>query len=123
MVGHSIVQNVAGGCALLENWTSTQASNGKSINYIDPENGKWEQDWIGSSGGPQRFLKGDYRDNAMRFVYESNSNGTKTTGNFIFYNIGPNEVRQFQDMSTDGGKTFQTSYDFTYIRRASSPGN
>lgn len=117
IVGHSVVQKVSGECALLENWESARATNsGKSLNYFDVQNKSWEQDWIGSIGGAQRYLNGIYRDSAMRFTYESINNEKKVTGNLIFYNMGPDKVRQFQDVSEDG-KTFTTSYDFIYIRK------
>ena len=34
IVGHSLIQMVSSGCALLENWTSP-ASNGKSLNFVE----------------------------------------------------------------------------------------
>lgn len=118
LVGHSSVQSISGECALLENWTSTQAQTGKSINYYNPSTGKWEQDWIGSGGGPQRYLNGEYKDNVMHFIYEStNANGQKITGNFKFYNIDKDTVRQYQDVNNDDGKTVTVSYDFTYVRK------
>jgi hypothetical protein len=76
-----------------------------------------EQDWIGSAGGSQLYLNGEYKNGAMHFTYESVSGGQKVTGNFFFYNIDENTVRQYQDMSTDGGKTYTVAYDFTYIRK------
>jgi tetratricopeptide (TPR) repeat protein len=118
LVGHSSVQSISGECAILENWTSTQAQTGKSINYYNPATGKWEQDWIGSGGGPQRYLNGEYKDNVMHFTYEStNANGQKVTGNFKFYNIDKDTVRQYQDVNNDDGKTVTVSYDFTYVRK------
>jgi hypothetical protein len=118
LVGHSIVQSISGGCGLLENWTSTQASAGKSINYYNAVTGKWEQDWIGSAGGPQRYLNGEYRDSVMHFTYEfTNPQGKKVTGNFKFYFVDQNTVRQYQDVNNDDGKTVTVSYDFTYVRK------
>jgi tetratricopeptide (TPR) repeat protein len=118
LVGHSLVQSISGECALLENWASTQASTGKSINYYNAATGKWEQDWIGSAGGPQRYLSGEYKDGAMQFAYEfTNAQGKKQTGNFKFYNIDKDTVRQYQDINNDDGKTVTVSYDFTYVRK------
>ena len=118
LVGHSLVQKVSGECALLENWDASRGGGtGKSLNYFDALNNSWEQDWIGSMGGAQRYLNGVYKDSAMRFTYEATNNGKKVTGNFIFYNLGPGKVRQYQDASEDGGKTFTVSYDFIYIRK------
>jgi hypothetical protein len=117
LVGHSLVQSISGGCAILENWTAIQGNTGKSINYYNPATGKWEQDWIGSGGGPQRYLNGEYKDKVMHFTYESVMNGKKITGNFKFYNIGKDTVRQYQDINNDDGKTVTVSYDLTYVRK------
>ena len=114
----SVIQIISGGCAILENWESPN-SNGKSINFIDPATNKWKQSWAGNYvNGTQEFVDGEYKDNAMRFTFETkNAQGNKIIGHFIFYNEGPSQVRQFNETSSDGGKTWTTSYDFTYYRR------
>ncbi|QEC66124.1 tetratricopeptide repeat protein [Panacibacter ginsenosidivorans] len=116
--GHSLVQVISGGCAILENWDSP-SSTGKSINFIDPNTNKWKQSWAGSyANGVQEFINGEYRDSAMHFDFErKNAQGNKTMGRFIFYNQGPNQVRQFSESSADNGKTWTTNYDLTYKRR------
>lgn len=120
LVGHSVVQQVSGGCAILENWTEQHSSNsGKSLNYVDRATNKWKQTWIGSERkGQQDFVNGEYTDSAMRFTFERmNAQGQKIIGRFIFYNLGPDKVRQFNETSADSGKTWKTAYDFTYIRK------
>ena len=116
--GHSLIQMIAGGCALLENWDSP-GSSGKSINFIDPTTNKWKQSWAGSyAGGVQEFINGEYKDSAMHFEFETkDAAGNKIIGKFIFYNEGPGRVRQFNATSADNGKTWTTSYDFTYIKK------
>ena len=116
--GHSLIQMVSGGCAILENWDSP-ASTGKSINFIDPNTNKWKQSWSGSyTNGNQEFTNGEYRDSAIHFDFETkDAQGNKIIGSFIFYNQGPNQVRQFSETSSDNGKTWTTNYDFTYIRK------
>jgi len=118
VVGHSLIQMISGGCAILEHWESS-ASNGKSINFIDPVTNKWKQSWAGNyANGTQEFVDGEYKDSAMRFTFETvNAPGQKLIGRFIFYNENSNQVRQFNEISADGGKTWTTSYDFTYIRK------
>jgi tetratricopeptide (TPR) repeat protein len=118
LVGHSLVQIISGGCALLENWDGGN-STGKSINFIDPNTNKCKQSWAGSyANGVQEFVNGEYKDSAMRFEFETkNAQGQKIIGRFIFYNEGPNQVRQFNETSADEGKTWTTSYDFTYARK------
>jgi len=118
-VGTSKIESISGGCSILENWEAFQMANsGKSQNWYDPNTKKWTQLWIGSGGGAQYFTDGEYKDGAMRFKYTSpGQGGAMVTGNFIFYNLGPDKVRQFQDVTNDGGKTYQVVYDFIYIRK------
>jgi tetratricopeptide (TPR) repeat protein len=116
--GHNKIEMSSGGCALLENWDSN-ASSGKSLNFIDPATGKWRQTWVGSyPNGIQDFTDGEYKDGAMRFIFETtDAKGNKVIGRFIFYNEKPGQVRQFNETSADNGKTWVTSYDFTYFRK------
>ena len=118
LVGYSSVQSISGDCAILENWTSSKGQTGKSINYYDPSTSKWEQDWVGSGGGVQHYLNGEYKDGAMNFTYETvDAKGQKVTGNFRFYHIGKDTVRQYQDVNNADGKTVTVSYDLTYVRK------
>jgi hypothetical protein len=34
-----------------------------------------------------------------------------------FTPLGPDKVRQFEENSSDGGKTWTVGYDFTYVRK------
>jgi tetratricopeptide (TPR) repeat protein len=124
IVGHSKVEMASGGCMVLENWTALGAvpNTGKSMNYVNSVTGKWEQHWIGSGGlnvnNPQYFTNGEYKDGAMRFESISMSpQNQKQLGRFIFFNMGPDQVRQFYEISADEGKTWTTSYDFIYKRK------
>lgn len=121
-VGRSSIQKASGDCMILENWTAIGQvpHNGKSMNYVNPETGKWEQLWIGSNGGGNhvtRFYNGEYRDSVMRFDFESRTPQGKQLGRFSFFNQGPDQVRQLSETSADGGKTWTTNYDFTYKRK------
>lgn len=117
-VGNSIIQRISGGCAILENWTSS-VSEGKSLNFVDDSSNKWKQVWVGSyPGGKQDFYNGEYTDSAMRFTYESkNAQGNTIKGRFTFFNLDPNTVRQLNEASADQGQSWQTNYDFTYRRK------
>ncbi len=54
----------------------------------------------------------------MRFTFEAkDAKGAPLIGKYMFFNINADRVRQFNETSADGGKTWTTSYDFTYVRR------
>lgn len=120
LAGHSKIEMASGGCMILENWTSVGgAYSGKSMNFVDPAAGKWKQVWVGSNGlNVSEFTNGEYREDAMRFECEiANPQGGKSLVHFYFFNQGPDQVRQFHETSSDGGKTWVTTYDFTYKRK------
>jgi hypothetical protein len=116
--GHSLIQQVSGGCLILENWASVGAPyNGKSMNFIDSA-GNWRQVWMGTDGSVGEFTNGQYRDKAMNFTFRTTApDGKMLSGRFTFFNQGPAQVRQLQETSSDEGKTWKTVYDFTYIRK------
>ena len=115
--GTSVIQQVAEGCGILENWTDRFGSTGKSLNFYDSISQKWNQSWIGPMGGATRYA-GTYRDGAMRFEAEPvATNGVNTIRRLTFFNLDANTVRQFAEQSTDDGKSWTVSYDFKYVRR------
>ena len=116
--GHSIIQQISGGCAILENWQSA-VSEGKSLNFIDDSTHKWKQVWVGSyPNGKQDFVNGEYKDSVMRFTFTApDAQGHAMMGKFSFFNEGHDQVRQLNEMSPDKGITWAVSYDFTYKRK------
>jgi tetratricopeptide (TPR) repeat protein len=118
--GKSVIQRISGGCAILENWQSA-ISEGKSLNFIDDNTHKWKQVWVGSyPNGKQDFVNGEYKDSVMRFTFTTlDAQGHIMQGKFSFFNQGPNQVRQLNETSSDDGKTWTVSYDFTYKRKKS----
>ncbi len=118
LVGHSMISKSVGNCSVIEEWKSLGPPNtGQSINYYDPVKGAWEQVYVGSGGNVTRYVDGKFENGQMHFNYQSAFNGSSYTGNFIFFNQGPDQVRQYQDYTTDGGKTFTVGTDLTYKRK------
>jgi tetratricopeptide (TPR) repeat protein len=115
-VGTNSIQMFAGGCGVLENWTSAAGGDGKSLNYYDANTQKWYQYWIGIDGGALRYA-GNFGENAMRFEGETNPNGKKILQKLTFFKLDENTVRQLAESSTDEGKTWTVNYDFKYVRK------
>ncbi|HEV7473184.1 MAG TPA: tetratricopeptide repeat protein [Pyrinomonadaceae bacterium] len=115
--GTSVIQPIAAGCGILENWRDVFGGDGKSVNFYDSNASKWYQYWIGSNGGPQRY-SGSYNDGAMRYEGEpATIKGVKTLSRLTFFNLDANTVRQFAEQSVDDGKTWTVGYDFKYVRK------
>ncbi len=116
-VGDNRIERVEGGCLLQENWTDGRGETGRSMNFFDAVLGKWRQVWMSPTGGALE-LTGEFKDGAMRFVGERHDiNGKTVPARLTFFKLGADKVRQFAEHSTDGGKTWTTSYDFLYTRK------
>jgi len=117
-VGSSSIQLILGDCVIFENWKGLQGGSGKSFNAYNRETRTWQQNWMDDSGSVSNFVDGEFKDNYLRFfLYKTNPDGTKSTGRLTFYNLGPDRVRQFSELSADGGKTWTVQYDFIYLRK------
>lgn len=117
--GESKIEKISGECAILENWSNANNPfSGKSINFFNSNTKKWEQHWVGSQGGYQKFENGEYTDGAMRFTFNRmNADSTISIGKLTFFNHFSHEVRQLSESSNDDGQTWSIDYDFTYLRK------
>jgi hypothetical protein len=116
-VGKSRIEKIVGDCIILENWMGNGGNDGKSFNKWNPQLARWEQFWA-SSAGETTFFYGHLE--GKNIVYHTDAlpqpGGGTAQRRLTFFDLGPNEVRQFSEISTDGGKTYVTEYDFTYKR-------
>ena len=115
--GESNVQLILKDCVVFENWTSALGGADKSFNKYDPANKNWQQYWVADNGSTTLYT-GHLEDGEMRYHAElPAANGGKLLQNLTFSKLGPDKVRQFQQFSTDDGKTWKTDYDFVYVRK------
>ena len=118
-VGESHVDLILKNCVVFENWTGLAGGSGKSLNKYDPQSGKWEQFWVADSGGTTYFT-GESVDGEMRYVHEHKlKDGQTLLRHMTFSKLSGGKVRQFSQRSMDGGKTWITDYDFTYVPKKS----
>jgi len=106
---HSLIEKLYDGCGIRENWMPLAGSGGGSLNIYLPGEKHWEQFWIDSAGS-RAIFDGGWNGTAM--VIQGRWGGPLVR---ITYTPNPDHsVRQFGEQSTDEGKTWTTSFDFTY---------
>jgi tetratricopeptide (TPR) repeat protein len=121
--GTSKIELILEDCVVQENWQSLGSTyTGKSYNIYDAALKRWEQYWVDSTGG-NIFFHGELaQDGVMDYWTDDipQSGGPSLRRHLQFIPIGTDKVRQFSRGSTDGGKTWNVEYDFTYVRKAKS---
>ena len=105
----SEMSRVSEGCAIREQWTSANGQGGMSINYYDPADGKWHQDWVGGDG-TILHLRGGLKDGAM--VMSGESRGKKGTliNRITWTPLPEGKVKQEWASSANTGATWQISF-------------
>lgn len=114
-VGTSSIQLILNSCIIFENW-ETPVSAGKSFNVFDTRDGRWHQTWVDNKGLITHYV-GGLVDGKMVLDSTDVTNGTKTINRMTFSKLPGGDVRQHGESSTDDGKTWTTTFDFTYVRK------
>jgi len=119
----NIVTLEHGDCIVHEHWKG--GSTGESFNLYDASRQAWFQTWVDSTGGMHEYRGGLDDSGNMAFTAELAPNPGQAADEhgrvptrLTFFRLGPDQVRQLSEQSTDGGKTWQTAYDLIYTRRA-----
>lgn len=124
--GDSKITAILDSCVILEEWTSTNNTqgiiySGKSFNKYNAATDQWQQTWVDNAGGSTEFLKGIYTSN--KIVFSTNpfvvTKDTMAVRRLTFFNLGEAKVRQLGEISKDNEKTWQTEYDLEYRRKQS----
>ncbi len=122
--GSNRIEPVDGGCALLETWSSGRGGyTGRSLNSVGGD-GRWRQTWVDASG-LRLELVGGVVDGRMILEGEtlpSAPGGPATKNRITWSPQDEGRVRQHWETSTDGGKTYTTTFDGMYhpVRQAVS---
>ncbi len=116
--GENTISKIEGECALLEEWSGTGGSTGKSVNYYNPVTGKWRQLWL--SGGAYAIdIEGGLKDGSMvlegTIWYYASNQAVPFRGTWT-----PNEdgsVRQFFEQESAETGEWQPWFDGLYVRK------
>jgi len=118
LAGTNSIQPILDGCVLQEMWKGAQGSAGSSFNFYNPQTGKWHQFWVWRNG-TTLDLSGSFQDGKM--ILEGagkDRDGKKIRNRITWYDREDGTVRQHWEQSRDNGKTWQTSFDGVYRRKA-----
>jgi len=108
-VGTSEITRQSQGCAIREQWLAASGTGGMSVNYYDEADRKWHQDWVGGDGSILH-LAGGLVGGAMVLSGETKSAKGSDLNRITFTPSADGKVKQEWTISTDGGKTWQTTF-------------
>ncbi len=117
VVGTNDITVELGGCVLHEHWKGAKGGVGESFNIYDAESKRWHQTWVDASGSLV-VLNGGIVDGKM--VLEGpgfGARGEPATNRISWEKLPDGRVRQLWTVSTDGGKTWTTSFDGYYAKK------
>jgi tetratricopeptide (TPR) repeat protein len=115
--GVNVIELILNQCIVYENWTGANGYTGKSFNLYNAATKKWEQIWVDAIGGIVKF-EGEFKDGILHYYADTlGRDGSAVRRHLQFIPQGPDQVRQFSQQSTDGGKTWSVEYDLTYVRK------
>lgn len=115
-VADSVIERLYMGCAVRENWMPLvgQGGPGGNLNSYVAAERQWRQTWVGSGGERVEFT-GGWNGTAMVLTGPRYGALPGRLNRMTFTpNAADRSVRQFGEISTDGGTTWTTAYDFTY---------
>jgi len=118
--GSNRIEKILDGCAIIENWTeASDGSEGKSLFYVQPANGRWKQVWVTAAGGmKEKSLQESYAGEGVRFQGEiPHRDGTSHLDRTTLAPMSGGRVRQTIEISRDQGKTWDVVYDAEYRRQ------
>jgi len=115
--GKNRIESILDGCVIMENWTGTGVSKGKSFNFYDRHNNQWIQRWVDNAGG-NLDLYGEVKAGKAVFRGTSTSSNGKTVHNVLTIKKGAkNEVFQIWEQSQDS-ISWQKVFDAVYHKVA-----
>ena len=115
-VGTNDISTELRGCVLQEHWSGTGGGHGTSFNHYDRSRKLWHQTWVDDSGGIL-YLDGGLRNGSMVLSgMRRGRNGKPVTDRITFTPRSDGTVRQWWQVSRDGGTSWTTSFDGIYRR-------
>jgi ketosteroid isomerase-like protein len=113
-VAESAIERLGAGCAIVESYRQADGYSGKSLNYVDPEDGTWRQVWIDRLGAVSEF-RGEAGEGRVEFTGATRSRDGRALRRMALAAAGGGRVRQSSLISRDEGRTWQAHYSLEYV--------
>ena len=113
--GVSRVESLLDGCLLIEHWQGAISGYGKAFFYYDRNSRRWHTTYV-TDNGESLVMSGVFEGDALVF------RGVGALSPFpgmhrMAWSPLPNGVKQFWEVSADGGSTWKTIHIGYYARR------
>lgn len=121
-VGRDHVAKLLDDCAITEDWTGLNGQLGNSLFYYMPATKTWKQVWVTNralapGGVKEKTLTARLPDGSVVFQGEiAQRNGGVYLDRTTLTPLKNGDVHQVIAMSTDGGLTWETTFDGLYVR-------
>lgn len=122
--GDSKISLLLDSCVILEEWTSVSKFQGvvyagKSFNTYNAITNQWQQTWVDNVGSTTEYLQGKLKGDTMCFnsIPFRFSKDTMAIRKLNFVSLSRDKVRQYGEISKDGGKTWAIEFDLEYRRK------
>ena len=118
VVGTNNVSIEQNGCVLIERWQARAGGSGISMNYYDPQAGRWRQNWV--SPGVVLQMSGQFANGVMLLEgpLQNLAQQRVTLLRGEWTRLPDGRVRQLFTESADGGKTWTEWFDGYYTPAA-----
>lgn len=120
-VGQNRIEKTLNDCAILEHWTSAGGGQGKSLFYVIE--GDWKQFWVTErallpGGAKEKSRVDDIGPPAVRFQGEVRHPEAGTwLDRTTLTPLDGETLRQIIEISRDGGRSWETTFDGIYRRK------
>jgi hypothetical protein len=115
-LGAARVERIYNDCAIRETWSPFDMNEGGSISSFDRTAGIWRQTWVDSTADRIDYA-GHMENGRMVFIaWQPPRAGEPERQTRVTQWPEGATVRQTGETSTDGGRTWAPSYDYTYRR-------
>lgn len=122
-IGRNVITSTNDGCVVYEDWRDARGGTGNSFNFYESKTKRWHQFWVASTGnstplsaapdGTPMPMSGGLVNGAM--VLQSPA-GVKPLNRWTWSKVEGGKLRQHAEQSDDGGATWRTVFDGTYVK-------